>query len=186
MDIIHNPDGFMADLRQILSQGRKRIGVLMGAGAPMSIRVNQQGMVAADGVPLIPGADDLTEIVLKSISDEKRRAAATAIKKELGKHGNIETVLSTVRLRERAIGASQINGLDAAGYAGLGTAICDSIGKIVRAPLPEQHNAYNELISWISGTLRTHPVEIFTTNYDLLLEEAFEKVRAPYFGQQYT
>ena len=29
---IHNPDRYMADLRQILSQGRKRIGVLIGAG----------------------------------------------------------------------------------------------------------------------------------------------------------
>ncbi|WP_244531164.1 SIR2 family NAD-dependent protein deacylase [Hyphomicrobium facile] len=33
----------------------------------------------------------------------------------------------------------------------------------------------------MSGTLRAHAVEIFTTNYDLLFEEAFERVRAPYF-----
>lgn len=31
------------------------------------------------------------------------------------------------------------------------------------------------------GTARDHPVEIFTTNYDLLMEEALERVRAPYF-----
>ena len=36
-------------------------------------------------------------------------------------------------------------------------------------------------MNWITGTTRDYPVEIFTTNYDLLFEEAFESVRAPYF-----
>ena len=31
MHTFHNPDRFMSDLRQILSQGRKRIGLLIGA-----------------------------------------------------------------------------------------------------------------------------------------------------------
>ncbi|MBA9833518.1 hypothetical protein DI458_01305 [Burkholderia contaminans] len=33
----------MSDLRQILSQGRKRIALLVGAGAPLAIRVNADG-----------------------------------------------------------------------------------------------------------------------------------------------
>jgi hypothetical protein len=47
--------------------------------------------------------------------------------------------------------------------------------------LPSERNACNELTAWISGTVRAHAVEIFTTNYDLLFEEAFEQARAPYF-----
>src|SRR5690606_15538161 len=35
--------------------------------------------------------------------------------------------------------------------------------------------------TWIGGTSRTHSVEIFTTNYDLLFEEAFERAKKPYF-----
>jgi hypothetical protein len=31
---IHNPDQYMANLRQIIAQGRKRVGLLVGAGAP--------------------------------------------------------------------------------------------------------------------------------------------------------
>ena len=31
---VHNPDQYMASLRQIIAQGRKRIGLLVGAGAP--------------------------------------------------------------------------------------------------------------------------------------------------------
>ena len=46
---IHNPDRYMADLRQILSQGRKRIGLLLGAGAPTAIRVDGNGLILEDG-----------------------------------------------------------------------------------------------------------------------------------------
>ena len=34
---VHNPDQYMASLRQIIAQGRKRIGLLVGAGAPAGI-----------------------------------------------------------------------------------------------------------------------------------------------------
>jgi hypothetical protein len=171
----------MADLRQILSQGRKRIGLLVGAGAPMSIRVNQTGDLDALGMPLIPDVDDLTAIVLKAIPDATQRTAATALATELGPDANIESILSRVRLLQNALGTAMVHQLDAAGYGSLGRTICDKIGAIVNARLPPQRNAYNELVAWISGTLRPSAVEIFTTNYDLLLEEAFEKVRAPYF-----
>jgi hypothetical protein len=39
---VHNPDRYMADLRQILSQGRKRIGLFVGAGAPVGVKVNDE------------------------------------------------------------------------------------------------------------------------------------------------
>ncbi|MGY8684094.1 SIR2 family protein [Bradyrhizobium sp. UFLA05-153] len=59
--------------------------------------------------------------------------------------------------------------------------MCNAIGTIVGAKLPEERSAYHELVTWISGTQRPHPVEVFTTNYDLLLEEAFESAKVPYF-----
>jgi len=34
---VHNPDQYMASLRQIIAQGRKRIGLLVGAGASAGI-----------------------------------------------------------------------------------------------------------------------------------------------------
>lgn len=36
---VHNPDQYMASLRQIIAQGRKRIGLLVGAGAPAGSRI---------------------------------------------------------------------------------------------------------------------------------------------------
>ncbi len=46
---IHNPDRFMVDLRQFLSQGKKRIGLLVGAGAPVALKVNADGQLDDDG-----------------------------------------------------------------------------------------------------------------------------------------
>ena len=58
---IHNPDRYMADLRQILSQGRKRIGLLIGAGAPTAIRIDGDGRIVEDGgYPLVPDVTGLT------------------------------------------------------------------------------------------------------------------------------
>lgn len=171
----------MADLRQILSQGRKRIGLLVGAGSTIALRVDQEGHLKESGGPIVPGVAELTSIVIKGIADAKDRAAAESIHSELGSTSNIESVLSRVRLLEIALGTTEVFGLDSSGYGRLAKKISEHIGKIVNVKLPPERNAYNELVAWISGTPRAHAVEIFTTNYDLLFEEAFEQARAPYF-----
>jgi hypothetical protein len=170
----------MVDLRQVLSQGRKRIGLLVGAGAPLSIRVDDQGKLGATGKPLISGADDLTKAVMESLADAEQ-TAALALQAELGESANIESLLSKVRLLEQALGNTPVHGLNGPGYGALATSMCAKIGTLVGPKLPAERNAYNELVGWVSGTLRSHSVEIFTTNYDLLFEEAFEQARAPYF-----
>jgi hypothetical protein len=180
LETLHNPDRFMSDLRQILSQGRKRIGLLVGAGAPLAVKVDDKNKLSDTGKPIIPGVDQLTSFVIAALKDDQA-AAALAIQSDLGPDANIETILSRIRLLEKAIGKTLLNGLDSAGYTALGSAICDKIGEVVGASLPAERNAYNELVAWISSTQRPHAVEIFTTNYDLLFEEAFEKARAPYF-----
>jgi hypothetical protein len=180
LDTVHNPDRFMADLRQILSQGRKRIGLLVGAGAPIAIRINADGNLDASGSPLIPGVEALTAQVLDSLVGNEK-IAGTAIAAEFEGGGNIEMILSRVRLLQNAIGKTPIHGLDSDGYGQLGKSICSAIGNIVCAKLPQERCAYNELVSWVSGTQRPHGIEIFTTNYDLLLEGAFESAKAPYF-----
>jgi hypothetical protein len=81
----------------------------------------------------------------------------------------------------KVIGKSTVHGLDGAGFETFGQNICDEIGKIVDVRLPDSGSAYSEIVSWISGVAREHPVEVFTTNYDRLFEEALEAVRAPYF-----
>lgn len=181
MNTLHNPDRFMSDLRQILSQGRKRIGLLVGAGAPMALRVNEAGtLVTEGGHSLMPGVEALTTQSIEALAGQQR-VAAEAIRAELGTAANIESILTRIRLLQQALGPAQVHGLDSDGYKALGTEICKKIGEVVGAPLPKERNPYTELVSWVSGTLRAHAVEIFTTNYDLLFEEAFERSHASYF-----
>lgn len=177
---LHNPDRFMVDLRQILSQGKKRIGMLLGAGAPVSVRVNAEGKLDPGGDPLIPDVARLTEIVVGDLVPEDR-GVIDKLLPELGDDPNIETILTRVRRLSQAIGAAEVHGLNGTAYEGLAQRICEKIGAIVASPLPVEPNAFTELISWIGGTQRDHPIEIFTPNYDLLLEEAFERARLPYF-----
>jgi hypothetical protein len=50
----HNPDQYMADLRQILAQGRKRIGILIGAGGPADLLFDKAAnKLDPSGEPLI-------------------------------------------------------------------------------------------------------------------------------------
>jgi hypothetical protein len=171
---VHNPDQYMSALRSIIAGGRKRIGLLIGAGAPA-------GMAKDDGTyPLIPAVEGLTKQVLSALRP-KYDSQIAALLNELKPKEDIETLLSRVRALSKVIGTTQVHGLDAAGYEVFGTEICAQIGKIVDARLPKNSSAYTDLVNWVIGTSREHAVEIFTTNYDLLLEETFERAHAPYF-----
>jgi hypothetical protein len=170
---VHNPDQYMAALRTIIAQGRKRIGFLVGAGAPA-------GMANEDGSrPIIPAVAGLTDKVL-GVLDATYGSQIAALKAELPKH-DVETILSRVRSLSKVIGNSRVHELDGAGYEVFGEAICSEIGKIVNVRLPKTPSAYSEIVNWITGASRDTPIEIFTTNYDLLFEEALETVKAPYF-----
>ena len=63
----------MADPRQILSQGRARIGIFIGAGAPTAIRVNDHNRIVMDGKPLVPDVSGLADAVLATLADEDQR-----------------------------------------------------------------------------------------------------------------
>jgi hypothetical protein len=58
---VHNPDQYMASLRQIIAQGRKRIGLLVGAGAPAGI------FPPGSDKPLIPAVAGLTDMVMEAL-----------------------------------------------------------------------------------------------------------------------
>jgi hypothetical protein len=180
METTHNPDIFMSALRQILSQGKKRIGFLVGAGAPLSVLIDENGNLDENGTALIPGVEALTERTIASLSGVGSEAAKQ-IASGLGADATVETVLSKIRLLEIALGNTPVHGLDGKGYKSLGDDLCKAIGDIVSVDLPQGRSAYTDLVSWISGTARAHSVEIFTTNYDLLFEEAFERAHAPFY-----
>ena len=170
---VHNPDQYMASLRQIIAQGRKRIGLLVGAGAPVGIPSSN-----GDG-PLIPAVAGLTKQVLETL-DKEYGSALKSIQDEI-ENPNIETILTRVRRLSSVIGKTKVHGIDGEGYKELSEKICEQIGKIVNQSLPEEVTPYSEIVNWISGAGRDHPVEIFTTNYDRLFEQALERSKTPFF-----
>lgn len=180
MAVFHNPDRYMADLRQIITQGRKRIGLLIGAGAPGGVKVDPKtGEIDPKGDPLIPVVVPLTADVLNALKSDYE-AVLEAIQYEL-EGPNIEDVLTKVRGFGNVLGVNKVHGLDAEGYSKLADAICEKIGEIVSKDLPPSANPFSYLVGWIGGVDRENPVEIFTTNYDLLMEQALERAKVPYF-----
>jgi len=178
---IHNPDQYMSDLRQILAQGRKRLAILVGAGAPAGILVNKSdGRLKAGGVPLIPVISQLTSDVRKSLAP-KYGVVLDSISGDIGGTPNIEQILSRVRALADVLGKSIVHNLNGKAYEELGEAICKEIGDTVSVDLPNEATPYSELAGWIGGTVRDHPIEIFTPNYDFLFEQAFERAHIPYF-----
>lgn len=172
---VHNPDQYMFDFRQIITNGRKKVGLLVGAGAPVSINVGDK----SDYRPLIPNIEGLTGKVRESLQG-KESDAYRSLEKQID-NSNVELILSRVRGLAEVIGSTKVHGLDGEGYKALSKSICASIKDIVDVGLPNEENPYSDLISWVNGITRKVPVEIFTTNYDLLFEEAMENARTPYF-----
>ena len=174
---VHNPDQYMADLRQVLAQGRKRIGLLIGAGAPSGIQMPRTG---GSTEPLIPATLELTKQVIRAL-DADYGLVLRGLAEDLGGSPNIEQVLTRARALGDTLGAHEVHGLNGKRYSELESALCTQIHKHVDVRLPEGPNPYSTLASWIGGTPRDHAVEVFTTNYDLLMEEALERARVPYF-----
>lgn len=171
----HNPDQQMFGFRQLATNGRKKIGVLIGAGAPVSINVGE----VDEWKPLIPNIAGLEKIVFGDLSLNQQKVY-TQIKESI-KDPNLEKVLSRVRMLAEVIDVGTLFDFKANDFSDLSEAICASIRNVVSQDLPLGPNPYSELVSWITGINRKYAVEIFTTNYDLLIENALERARTPYF-----
>jgi hypothetical protein len=165
----------MFGFRQVITNGKKKIGLLLGAGAPFSINIGGDG----PRKPLIPNVIGLTKLIKENLQEEDLRVF-NEIEKSIPDK-NFEKVLSKIRTLAEVIGESKIHNYDSTDFITLTNNICSAIKDAVNQDLPKGKNPYSELISWINGIKRRHGVEIFTTNYDLLLEQALERVKTPYF-----
>jgi hypothetical protein len=165
-------------LQQALAPDKMRIAFLLGAGCPVSIRLpNDVGTK-----PLIPDIRGLTAVV----KDELKRSAEhkesfVKVLNRLAADSTIEDILSHVRLLHEVVRDGNIDGLNRAALAGLDAEICAITTRVVDVELPTPLTPYHRLATWVGGIHRTHPVEIFTPNYDLLMEQAFEAHKIPYF-----
>ena len=173
----HDPYRRTTDLLQRLAPGKMRVGFFIGAGCPLAIRVENGDKIE----PLIPEIAGLTLEVKKSLdaSIELKDIAATTWSRVIGRGiavPTIEDVLSHIRTLKSLAGADGIDGFSGELLGRLDLAICEHVREIVKKPLPTSDTPYHVLASWIQAIAREKPVEIFTTNYDLLLEQALARL----------
>jgi len=158
-------------LQQALAPDKMQVAFLLGAGCPMSIRV--------DSKPLIPDITGLTNQVLELLDSK------VEIKKVVEhlsiEDPNIEQILTHIRSLNEVVGKGNISGLTKAVLDNLDKEICEKTTEIVATSLPSSKTPYHNLARWIGGIRRAYPVEIFTPNYDLLMEQSLENQCIPYF-----
>lgn len=169
-------------LQQALAPNKMRIAFLLGAGCPVSIRI-PDGEASR---PLIPDIRGLTEMVNEKLSksEEYKESYNILLKRFNGgmpANPTIEDILSHLRALHDVVRDGKIDGLDRKTLAALDAAICGITTGVVGVDLPVSNTPYHQLATWIGGIHRTHPIEVFTPNYDLLVEQALESHKIPFF-----
>lgn len=175
----HDQIKHLRSLRLLLSQDKAPLGFLLAAGCPLSVKVA--------GNPLLPDMAGLSKIINDAHATDATTSPYKKLIEELGKSGrdtsNLEDVLTYIRsMKEVSTGGGIVRGFTENELDDLETEICNTIANAVTKDLPDGDNSYNRrLARWVNSIDRAVPVEVFTTNYDLLLEQALEEQSVPFF-----
>lgn len=191
MNGYHDPTRQESYLHQCLAHDKKPIGIFIGAGAPMAIK----NVIDGSTCPLIPDIAEMTRNICTILSaDTDLKDFFTIILSHFESEGkpnpNIEEILSHIRSLKQIVGAGEVRGLNLLNLTSLEGSICNKINDIVNKSLCSKNTPYHKIAAWVRAISRTRPVEIFTTNYDLLMEQSLEDLRIPYFdgfsGSRFT
>jgi len=179
--ITHDVLRHLKFLRQTLSQDKKPIAFLISAGCPLSV-------METGSPPLIPDMKGLanhvaSELASKTIISDLYDKLIQELKSATRNEHNLEDILSFIRsLKDVAQGDGTVRGFKENELADLETEICECIVSKLKVKLPDEKTPYHKLAKWISSINRDDKaIEIFTTNYDLLMEQALEDMTIPYF-----
>ena len=181
MTYVQDPHKQVGYLQQCLSSDKKPLGLFLGAGCPMAIKVGDKNCQ-----PLIPDIDGITTVARDALSKSNECSPLLKIidehfKKDGRNDINVEGMLSHIRALRVVAGNDSVRGLSAANLEKLDEKVCQTICELADKTLPNTETPYHHIASWVDAVGRENPVEIFTTNYDLLMEQAFEDHRVPYF-----
>lgn len=174
----HDQLRHLRSLRLLLSQDKSPLGFFLAAGCPLSVKVA--------GKPLSPDMAGLSKVISDAHVGDPANSPFNRLIEELAKvkksMGNVEDVLTFIRsMKEVAGGGASVRGFSEKELADLEENICNTIARVVNKDLPVGDNSYRRLAKWVSSIDREVPIEIFTTNYDLLMEQALEEQFVPFF-----
>lgn len=192
LEPLHDAAQQARNLRLVLQDDKQRIGCFLGAGCPLGI----YDAAGVKSITLIPAVVELTKQIAEGLlavdNDSKGTSEPTQFRTQWdswckecqtdgGKEPTVEDVLTELRAIANRRGNAEFLGMSKAALAALDEKICSLITERMKKALPPYRCSYNHFASWIGGVYRTFPVEVFTPNYDLLFEQAFEQHPLPHF-----
>ena len=158
----HDPYSFVSSLSSKLATRSRHVCFFLGAGVGRSCG--------------LPDVGSLQNIVLDALGDADR----TLLDRQL-QNNNLEGALSRIRRIANLIsGDETVDGLTADTARDLDRSICQQIARALNIDA-EDNDPVICLAAWLARASYHLPVELFTVNYDLLLENALETMRVPYF-----
>lgn len=186
---IHDAAQQVRILRQVLQDDKQRIGCFLGAGCPLGI----YDAVGEKSIVLIPAIIELTKRIADGLADIDNAAGkASTFRKHWdllckecepvgGESCTVEDILTELRTLANRRGSASVLGMTKIDLQMLDDKICALVTEHMSKSLPPHRSSYHRFASWVGGLNRHSPVEIFTPNYDLLFEQAFEQHPLPHF-----
>lgn len=172
----HDPSEYIRQLQDLLTSDKKKIAFLFGAGTSL---------------PHIRTITKLTQNIEEKLveSNDKYKDAIDEIKDQIGSEKyNIETLLSNLEQKKQIIGNDSLNGLTADDISNMIKTIKELIRKYVsiherieKNPDDLENLDHCRFAEWIGRADRKFAVEIFTTNYDYLIEIGLESKNISYY-----
>jgi hypothetical protein len=181
----HDARAIVGTLRDHLASHDRPLSFLFGAGTSCAINVTPAGPYT----PLIPAVAALTDRCRDAVEQlgGAEKTAWTALCDEctrLKLDPNIESILGRIRSKIDALAPSDsLGGLARDKWTSVDELIRKTISQLA-APAASTipHDLpHHEFTRWVRQTSRHVPIEIFTTNYDVLFERTFDQLRVPHF-----
>ncbi|MFL5765474.1 MAG: SIR2 family protein [Bacteroidia bacterium] len=149
----------MENLLEILATP-KQVGLLLGAGVSKACG--------------LPNVEDLTKEIKKIITDKK-------FNELLEKDDNVEVILNKIQQLKSLVSTSKkINDLTLEQVCAIEKQIKKTIFEKLSVDQPI--DKLSDLVVWLNFINGEYQKEIFSLNYDVLLEKALEKNSLPYFS----
>lgn len=158
----HDPERVASQLAAKLAARSRHVCLFIGAGAGKSAG--------------LPDLAELRNAVLATLEGDDASAA-----KELLEERDLESGLT--RLRRIASLLDEVEefaGLTRTKAIALERAITGAVARVI-STTDAKLDAHLQFAAWAANTSYHLPLEVFTVNYDLLLEEAFEQIGLGYF-----
>jgi hypothetical protein len=160
----HDPLRFASELSAKLATRSRHVCIFLGAG-----------IARACGLP------DVAQLQQRVLQGLQNREQAQAFERQLASQ-NLEQALSRLRrISALLTGEQKIDDLTSQQAKDLDSAVCQVIVSELKIDSTIDLAPVHQLAAWVGRSRYRLPIEIFTVNYDLLLENALEQSRTPYF-----